>query len=346
MNKAKIGIAITLIVVGAIVGSFYHIKKAILVDKNFKQQTDQHAQCLTDNEIVSYKTDTDRDGYGIARFTVKDKVSDQDITSFAVDHAIQKHYHPPERYKCGVYVIREFNFDFKNYQTLPDFKISLWRYDYQGKGSELVVFSQKNTTDKSIFDFDFRVDPTEKYVVLVAGLLGNPNYRLVIRDITTGTDVFVKKLDDISKQYPDIAPGSFDFGTWSPDGKYLWGSLYDGADDMAYYRLERDTWKLDVFAPPPDLPSGAERAFNLAGYLVYSDITSFTGDADFTRQLQEEARKTGKKQSLWLYNFFTKEKMNLATADLTWSFKPTWLSDTELQYELPSGEKKIYTISK
>lgn len=48
---------------------------------------------------------------------------------------------------------------------------------------------------------------------------------------------------------------------------------------------------------------------------------------------------------LYIENLFIKERRFIAsTTEPLWYFKPIWISDTELEYELPSGEKKIYKI--
>jgi len=43
---------------------------------------------------------------------------------------------------------------------------------------------------------------------------------------------------------------------------------------------------------------------------------------------------------------FTKEDRLIESTkeDPIWFYKPEWISENELEYELPSGEKKIYNI--
>ena len=51
------------------------------------------------------------------------------------------------------------------------------------------------------------------------------------------------------------------------------------------------------------------------------------------------------KYVLDLHNLFTKERVLLETvSDPGWFYKPQWISDTELQYTMPSGEVKIYKL--
>ncbi|MCK4354910.1 hypothetical protein KAW43_00970 [Candidatus Parcubacteria bacterium] len=246
-------------------------------------------------------------------------------------------------HKCGVYAIRTFNYDYQKKIPLENYRRELWRYNYNGKGKALIASYAKWSFENILGDF--RVDPTENYVVLERGYLGSPDYALVIKVLETKEDVFVLTLDEILEKHSDIEPGSFGLGIWTPDGKYLWGDIYVGAYETAYYRVEMGTWKTDILSMPSDLPSGAERAWNFKGWLAYVDMTSFTGFGGVVEQMEEEARQRGEMKNLWIYNLFTKEKIKIASSDPSWRFKPKWLSDTELEYELPSGERKIYEIN-
>jgi len=91
----------------------------------------------------------------------------------------------------------------------------------------------------------------------------------------------------------------------------LWGNLYDGPFETAWYRIEAGTWKIDVFLPPPGIQSGVERTWNFEGWIAYADLTSFTGDSEITQQIEEEASSKGKQKNLWLYNFCGKAHARL-----------------------------------
>lgn len=293
----------------------------------------KHGVCLSDDEFADYKTEEIKDGPSRAIVYIKEKNTNKLISEFQIEN-ITRHYHPYEAHKCGIYLVREFNIDYKKGKPLPDFRMEVWRYRYDGSGEKLV---EEN---------DFRVDDNEKYLVLERSYLGKSDYALIIKDLETKEDVFVLTLDEILKKYPNLRPGSFGLGVFTADNKYQWGNIYEGAYDIAYYRIELGTWKTDILPSPSDLPSGAERDFNFKGWLAYADITSFTGLEGVTEQIEEEARKAGKMKNLFLYNLFTKEKIKIASADPGWRFALKWLSDTELEYEIPSGEKKIYKINK
>ena len=84
-----------------------------------------------------------------------------------------------------------------------------------------------------------------------------------------------------------------------------------------------------------------ERAINFQNlHLAYVDIPTFTGFQEVYEQIIKEAKREGKLKNLFVYNLRTKEKIKITSADPEWRFDINWLSDTELQYELPSGEKE------
>ena len=70
------------------------------------------------------------------------------------------------------------------------------------------------------------------------------------------------------------------------------------------------------------------------------------GIADVTEQEKAERRKQGMGTELYIENLLTKKReFVVKTNEPLYYFKPKWLSDTELQYEMPNGEKKIYKIN-
>ncbi len=195
---------------------------------------------------------------------------------------------------------------------------------------------------KNFFSSDFRVSPDEKYVFLIKSYLGKDDYALVIKDLDTKEDVYELKLKDILEKHPDVMPGSIGLGIFTPDGRYFWGDIYDGARETAYYRIEMKTRKTDILPLPKDIPAGVERAWSFGGWVAYADIPSFSGFAGVVERLEKEAREKGEKKNLTVYNLFTKEKKVISSADSSHRFKPNWISDTELEYTLPSGEKSVY----
>jgi len=140
-------------------------------------------------------------------------------------------------------------------------------------------------------------------------------------------------------------PGSFSLGGWVENGKYLEGDIYDGALSTGFYKIEAGTWKTEIYPTPEDMVAGVERTINFnSWYLAYTDFPSFVGIYEDYVQMIKEARAKGELKNLFIYNLRTKEKVKLASADPEWQFKPKWISDTELEYYVSSGERKVYKI--
>lgn len=336
MTKRNI-IIVLLICLGLLTVAVYFFKKSAT-----EKEAPKHDACLANDEIVDYTID-EKYAKEIkipavpTTIYIKDKSSDTVRYSFVIDNFL-----PMIRVqKCGVYVVKKFS---ENDYTYND---ELWRYDYNGIGTK--IFTLASFKDKKLngisYGTAFTIDPQEKYISLERSYLGQPDYALVIKDAKTLADVFVLTLDNVKKINPNIQNGIFGLGNWAPDSKYLWGTLFDGALDTAYIWVKTGSWKVEVFSPSPDLPSGAERIINFSGYVAYADFPTFFGIDIIAKQEQEKFKEEGRQKHLYLYNLRTKEKKLITnTADPTWRFNIKWLSDTELQYEMPNGEKKVYTI--
>ena len=314
------------------------------ITKNNKVSLTTHDPCLSDNEIVEY---TINEKYSKelkiptvpTTIYIKNRSSGINIYSFSIDNFL-----PMIRVqKCGVYVVKKFS---ENDYTYND---ELWRYDYNGIGTK--IFTLASFKDKKLngisYGTAFTIDPQEKYISLERSYLGQPDYALVIKDAKTLIDIFVLTLEDIKKNNPNVEAGIVGLGDWTPDSEYLWGTLFDGALDTAYIWVKTGNWKVEVFSPPPDLPSGAERIINFSGYIAYADFPTFFGIDIIAKQEQEKFIKEDRIKHLYLYNLRTKEKKLLATTTAPEKrFNIKWLSDTELQYERPDGEKRVYKIEK
>jgi len=301
--------------------------------------------CLNNNEDISYKIN-EFNSSSVAVIFAKNRELNKEAFHFQIDNVPSGYSSFVKLRKCGVYVIRMFNFDPKKSKQDPGFKAELWNYDYKNRGNKLIVLSEKenNGDFKSDYSYEFNVDPNENYLVLEQSYLGKDDYSLIIKDLKTLKDVFTLYLKDVVSKYPDVVPGSFGLGEWTADGKELWGDIYEGALDTAYYRIEAGTWKVDVYPTPSDLLAGVERAFNRKGYLAFVDVPTFTGAKEIYDQIVAEARAKGEQKNLFVYNFATKEKLKIAAADPAWQFKPNWIDETELEYYLPAGKKKIFKI--
>ncbi len=347
MKKKSVVIIIVIILSALIVfGIYCFLEKPIETERNSSEKQIARSSCLEDNEIVVFQLRGIKTRATSADIVISNKITSKEEFRFQIGGLIPYHGHPYEFHKCGVYVIRRFNYDVKTRQGTPNFRKELWKYDYRGKGEKILIFSE--TDDKGNFKLyfgdDFRVDPTELYVALIKGYPDQQkNYGFSIRNNKISKDVFLLSHSSILEINPNFV-GSLGLKDWTKAGNYFWGDIFAGAPRLGFVRIQRDTWKYDILPVPAGTLGGT--AFNPEyGCVTYDTGPGWIGIDVVAEQVYDEWRKAGKKVDFYLYNLFTKEKTLLATTgDSSWNFKPKWLSDTELQYELPTGEKKIYKI--
>lgn len=342
--KKSILILSLLIIISGVLFYLLHEKKNNIVLENNGQIVQDKEGCLHEDEVASYEIKKADDGtHGIVGVSILNKNKNQTRKSFQIDTLSYNHYHPIELHKCEIYVIREFGFDSKKMQPLEDFSVGLWRYSFNSIGKELVNLAGRDSSGTPVvyYSYDFRVDSNEKYVVLSRGYLGSDDYAMVIKDIETKKDIFVWPMKEIAQINPDIV-GNFGMNEWTKDGKYYWGNFFDGADVLAYFRIEAGTWKKEIF-PVPEGTMGGDTPNVENGFITFDDGAPWTGDSDYDEMYREQWKKEGKKVSFYLYNLFTKEKVLLGTdADPTSAIQGGWVSDREFDYTLPNGEKKVY----
>jgi len=348
--KAKLKANWTYIIVIIFVASF--VAAGILIylkwplQKAANNQT-THGACLSDNETATFNIIGGQTTATSADVIISDKVTGKEKLRFQVDNLFVNHYHLYETHKCSIYIIKEFDFDQKHAKFLPGFRVELWQYKYDGKGVPILTFAGKDAKGQTTvyYEADFRIDFLETLMALIKGYLGDiDNFATIIKELETKKDVFSLKYKNITSKYPDIE-GVFDFNGWTRDSHYFWGHIQQGANILAFFRIERDTWKVDILPAPEGTLGGT--AFNPEyGYITYDTGPGWIGVVEVAEQVYDEWRKAGKKIDFYVYNLFTKEKTLLATIDdPSWSFQQKWISDTELEYELPGGEKKIYKIN-
>ena len=337
-------------------GIYYFFEKLSPSKQILSEVQTTRSPCLGENEIVDFPVNEYYSGedFKYPKFPVviyiKDKNTNKEKFHFQID-GVRENYYPLEIRRCGIYIIRQFNYDSQKVkQGLTQgvgYRSEFWRYTYDGKGESLFLFHE--ITDrgeyKSYFATDFRVDPQEIYVVLERGYPDADNYALVMRNLNIGKDDFVLLRQVLLEKYPEFV-GYFRLREWTRDGNYFWATLSMTSKVEAFLRILKNVWKVDVLSAPTGTMGGV--ALNTeSGWITYDDGSPWTGVMELDQMYKEQWQKEGKKVHFYLYNLFTKENILLTTiGDPSWSFKPRWLSDTELQYELPVGEKKIYEIKK
>lgn len=308
--------------------------------------------CLGDDEIVDYsapgkdqKQQEANKGYfatSPATIYIKDKITGIDKYSFQITNNSEGLF-TLQLFKCNIYVVRMFNYDPKKTKQDIGYKEELWKYDYSGRGESLFLLAEKPKEFISYYSSTFRIDPSEKYLVLEKGYLGKEDYSLIVKDLNTKKDVFILSAKSIFEQYPNII-GDFDILEWSKDGRYFWGNISETAYVNGFFRIDAQNWKADIFESPRDVLGGD--ALNVEnGWITVHPGNVWYGFADMTEEEKEKRRKQGIGTELYIQNLITGErKFVVKTDEPLWYFKPKWISDAELQYKLLTGETKIYEI--
>lgn len=331
----------------ALVGSVYFVLTNQENTPTTPPISQNEPRCLKDNEYAEYWVNKENPEDRIARIYVRDKVTNEIIKEFEIEIITPQHYHPIEIRKCHVYVSRSFNYDYQKRMPLDNYRAEIWRYDYQGSGEAILLLGKMLNGEymASGFSDDYRVSTDEQYISLQKEYLGHPEHALVIRSVGNPKDIFVLTIaQTVATKFEYIGSIGFEEGGWTQDGRYFWFDLFNGANVSAYVRIERDTWNWALF-PAPENTMGGDKLNLKTGWVTHNTLGVWTGENIISQQIKEEYQREGKTGIFALYNLFTKEEIILETAtDPTYFYKPLWLSDSELQYELPNGTKKIYRL--
>ena len=130
INRKKIFIiaaAVIFLALASVGIYFYLFKKP---DQNLPENQVTHPPCLEDDEIAVYTIDRRKDESPVD-IIIKNKESGKEIYKFVID-SVWPVYYPVQPRRCNVYVIKQFNFDYKQYKPLPGFRVELWQYKYSG----------------------------------------------------------------------------------------------------------------------------------------------------------------------------------------------------------------------
>lgn len=351
LRNKSILIGVILLVIFASFFSYYFLfygKKVIkqqgLVEDG-KEQADSNF-CFGGDEIAIYnvKEKEGNDG-GVITIEIKNKLSDGLIYSFEIKN-VRINYHPVELHQCNVYMVRMFGYDItKEGNQAPGYKEELWKYNYKGNGKPIILLSEKPKEFISYFSPDFRVDPLEHYIVLLKGYFGSPDYALVVKDLKTLEDAFVLPMTEIEKQNKEII-GNLELDIWTRDGRYFWAATHYGAVSLGFIRIDTQNWTSDIFQAPENVLGGD--ALNIEnGFITVHPGNVWFGVEEIEQEEKAKRRKEGIGTELYIHNLFTGERSFVnKTDEPLWFFKPKWISENELEYELPTGEKKVYKINK
>lgn len=312
-----------------------------------------HGPCLQKNEYADLPLAEKRaialnSTTTVIDISIRDGTSDDQVFAFKIDH-IRGTYDTVEFRPCGVYVHREFGQDAAR-SFPPGYRAELWKYDYAGNGTKLLTTFQIGPGRQTLvyYDDDLRVDPTEHYLALDRGYQQSDE-ALIVKDLTTLDDLFTLSFSDIVKQNPKIVGVlSFVNGGWSQNGRYIWYSFDDpinSADVVGFVQVDTSNWSYRLFQAPLITMGGD--AFNPnTGMTTYStNVAPWSGDAQLDQLYRDQAKRTGQITSFYIYDLLAKRNYLVATtSDPTFYFRPRWISDSVLEYTLPSGTTTTYTI--
>ncbi len=316
-------------------------------DATPSKQTEEpaHGPCLGKDEYVDYPKSVNplltTPTTVPTPIRVYDKNSDMVITSFEIDELIStNHYHPIEIHKCGVYAILK--------PKQAGYSVELWRTDYSGTRKKLIDLAGEDLTKEPVvyYDYDFRIDLSENYLALVRGHVGKDDYAIVIKNLDRFEDAFILPLTEIEKRNPDLVQNiSFGGGGWTKDSRYFWADTHYGANTLGFIRIDMQTKTFDLFPAPKNVLGGD--ALNLEkGLTTVHPGNVWYGIAQITEQEKAKRRAQGIGTELYIHNLSSGERQFVAsTTEPLYYFQPRWLSDTVLQYVLPSTATTTYTIS-
>lgn len=311
-------------------------KSEIKIIQTLKQKL---TECLDENKDVSYKSEDKEDVLANLTIFINDRLTGKEIFSFKIDN-VYRTVPRAELHKCGLYTIRFLNYDRKKTKPDTNFRVEIWKYRYDGQGEPFFPLSEGNHL---YYSYVFRIDPDEKFIVLEKGYLGKDDYAIVVKDLNTKEDIFILFAKEIFNQYPNIT-GNFNVREWTKDGRYFWANIFVGANVLGFIRIDSSNWTYEVFPAPKDVLGGD--ALNLEkGLITVHPGNVWYGIAEITEEEKARRRAQGIGTELYIHNLFTGQWQFVAsTTEPLWYFKPKWISDTELEYELPTGEKEVYKI--
>jgi len=293
-------------------------------------------RCLQSDRVVDYIIEDNKtNSESYVTIQIKNKETEQVIREFR--ETLRVNYYPVESWNCGIYFIREFNYDYRTQKRTSDYSNSLWKYNYDGEGREIV--------DLDSYGTDFRISPDEKYVALIKSYFGKDDYALVIKSLDTTTDAFVVIANDMFQMHENVI-GTFRFLDWTEDGRYFWARISQGAHVYGWIRIDIQNWSHDVYEAPEGILGGYPLDID-TGWIPAVPGAFWTGFDGDEEEIRKERQGLGQQtSSLYLYNVITKERILVHTEnDPVWDgWLIKWLDQKTLEYTLLNKEKATFIL--
>lgn len=272
-----IGAVILLIVFAG--GVYYFPRILPAINQIPIQPKGGHAPCLKDNEEATWQYVGSRFIATSTNIIIADKFTGEEKFRFQIGDLSPNHGYPYEFRTCGIYVVKEFNWDTKRSKPLPDFSEELWKYNYRGEGMSILTFAGENEKGQPVVDYsyDFRTDFREDFLALIKGYRGDvDNFATLIKELRTMEDIFSLGYNNIISANRNLAGGYFGLDKWTKDSRYFWGRISFTSSVLGFYRIERGIWNVDVLVAPEGTAGGT--AFNAEyGYLTYDTGPGWIG---------------------------------------------------------------------
>jgi|GEM_PF-1643279 len=324
-RKIIIGVLIVLLVASVGVAGFYLYKNKT-ASKN--EQTIPTGNSITTPEPTVEPTVSKPNGQSISYSVVvkenskdktktdvflKDPKTDQETFYITLSDIHRNHYHNAEYHNGNLYIIHRTGGD-SGYETNPNWKDELWRYNQQKQGQKLY----------SVRGLDFRVSDDEQIIAIVTNeelnLLNNSGNKI---KTFQSSEVVAN-----SQNSP-----MFGFLAWGPKSILLdntFGSRLAGLTkiDTTNYAVT----KYDLSG----LPTGPEFAIN-----VYKEKIVFSNyPAMFDADSAQEYERSGAKVNLVVYDLKSKAQQTIATS-IVKQFEPKWIDENTLEYNNPNGTGRL-----
>ncbi|OHA46769.1 MAG: hypothetical protein A3A80_02850 [Candidatus Terrybacteria bacterium RIFCSPLOWO2_01_FULL_44_24] len=232
---------LTIIVIAAVLVAIALLLVSLDLKKNphpVETMKPLHGPCLEKDEYADYpfwpETHVPKETPVVV--SVRSKTTNEARMNFSIPDVEPRIGEPPEIRPCAVYAMRFFNYDPKKIFQSDGYKVELWKYDYSvASASVLLMGEVRPNLDKAYYNYTFRVGPAEEYLAVIRGYLGSSDYALVLLSLKAGIDTTVS-FSEIAGELTGSS-GSLDLDAWTHDGHYFWGRIFDGADVLAFFRV-------------------------------------------------------------------------------------------------------------